>query len=41
MTIVLSVSNFINREKLKVKTNDVFLLSGLLWLDGDGARLYN
>ncbi|WP_103668401.1 hypothetical protein [Pseudanabaena sp. BC1403] len=41
MTIVLSVSNFINREKLKVKTNDVFLLSGLLWLDDDGARLYN
>jgi hypothetical protein len=41
LTITLSVSTFINREKLKVKTNGVFFLSGLLWLDDDGARLYN
>ena len=41
MTIVLSASNFINRKNLNVKTNDVFLLSGLLWLDADEARLYN
>jgi hypothetical protein len=40
VTIVLSASNFINRKNLNVKTNDVFLLSGLLWLDADGARLY-
>jgi hypothetical protein len=41
VTVVLSVSNFISRKNLNVKTNDVFLLSGLLWLDADEARLYN
>ncbi|MFM7599992.1 MAG: hypothetical protein ACKO7R_02160 [Pseudanabaena sp.] len=41
MTITLSVEDFINRKKYKVKTDQVFFLSGLLWLDEKEARLYN
>ena len=41
MTITLSVRDFINRKKSKVKTDEVFFVSGLLWLDEKEARLYN
>jgi len=41
MTITLSVGDFANRKKSNMKTDEVFFVSGILWLDEKEARLYN
>lgn len=41
MTITLSVRDFLSRKKFNRTTDDVFLISGLLWLDEVELRLYN
>ncbi|AFZ04282.1 hypothetical protein [Calothrix sp. PCC 6303] len=38
MTITLTVQELTNWN---IQTNEVFLVSGILWLDADEARLYN
>lgn len=41
MTITLTVRDFNNRVKANIKTNEVFFVYGLLWLDEHEARLYS
>lgn len=41
MTITLTVRDFNNRVNANMKTNGVFFVYGLLWLDDYEFRLYN